>query len=429
MLSKMGNGAVDNLKRRSSIFQLPSLQHRLIYLGIDLPLLLVSVVLVIFGLMMVYSASTDFSLLVYGSPNHIFVRQLEVLIAAVLIGLFLTFFDYHRWQKLALPAMLVTIVMLFAVLFLSDERHGAVRTLWQGSIQPSELAKLIIIIYLSVWLNNKRDYLADIKFGLLPLGGILGFVGGMIIIQPDVSAVLTILVIGGTMFFLAGGDTRQIAYMILMALFVGFLIVVFSNTGSRRLADFLPGLFDPLKAPYHVRRSLEAFYRGGWFGVGLGNADAKVTGLPVPHTDSIFAVVGEELGVLGSTILVGLYLVLLWRGLSIASRAKDYLGSLLASGLSLWLMMEALINMLVMVNLLPFAGNALPFISAGGSNLLVSLAAIGMLINISRMANDTKDVKQQTYASVVDLRGRDWRRRVSGARRSGSATRQFQDRP
>jgi cell division protein FtsW len=400
MFPKMGNGTLDDHKPGSSIFQLPSLQRRLIYLGIDMPLLLVAVVLVIFGLMMVYSASTDFSLLVYGSPNQIFVRQLEVLIAAALIGLFLAFFDYHRWQKLALPAM----------------------------IQPSELAKLIIIIYLSVWLNNKREYLADVKFGLLPLGGILGFVGGMIIIQPDVSAVLTILIIGGTMFFLAGGDTRQIAYMILMALFVGFLIVVFSDTGSRRLAGFLPGLFDPLKAPYHVRRSLEAFYRGGWFGVGLGNADAKVTGLPVPHTDSIFAVVGEELGVFGATILVGLYLVLLWRGLSIASRAKDYLGSLLASGLSLWLMMEALINMLVMVNLLPFAGNALPFISAGGSNLLVSLAAIGMLINISRVASETKDVKQQTYASVVDLRGRDRRRRVPGARRTGSVTQQIQNR-
>jgi cell division protein FtsW len=284
----------------------------------------------------------------------------------------------------------------------------------------------MIIIYLSVWLNNKREYLADVKFGLIPLGGILGFVGGLIIIQPDVSAVLTILVIGGTMFFLAGGDTRQIIYMVLMAFFVGFLIVVFSDTGSRRLAGFLPGLFDPLKAPYHVRRSLEAFYRGGWFGVGLGNADTKVTGLPVPHTDSIFAVVGEELGVFGAIALAGLYLVLLWRGLSIAMRAKDHLGSLLAAGLSLWLVMEALINMLVMVNLLPFAGNALPFISAGGSNLLVSLAAIGMLINISRLASGSKNNEERTYASVVDLRGRNRRRRVSGARRPAGNSAQIQ---
>jgi cell division protein FtsW len=426
MFSKIGHGFVDRHHPATSNSPLPALQRRLIYLGIDLPLLIVALILVIFGLMMVYSASTDFSLRVYGSPNQIFVRQLEVLLVSVVISLVLTVIDYHLWEKLALTAMLVTICLLVVVLFISDERHGAVRTLWQGSIQPSELAKLIIIIYLSVWLNNKREYLADVKFGLLPLGGILGIVGGLIVIQPDVSAVLTILVIGGTMFFLAGGDSRQITYMILMALFVGFLIVVFSDTGSRRLAGFLPGLFDPLQAPYHVRRSLEAFYRGGWFGVGLGNADTKVTGLPVPHTDSIFAVVGEELGVFGSSMLVGLYLILLWRGLSIASRAKDHLGSLLAAGLSLWLIMEALINMLVMVNLMPFAGNALPFISAGGSNLLVSLAAIGILTNISRVASGIKGDEQRTYASVVDLRGRDRRRRVPGARRSGNVTQRSQ---
>jgi cell division protein FtsW len=170
-----------------------------------------------------------------------------------------------------------------------------------------------------------------------------------------------------------------------------------------------------------VQRSLEAFVNGGWLGVGIGNARTKLTGLPVPPTDSIFAVVGEETGVLGATALVVLYLVLLWRGLGIARRAPDQLGTLLAAGLSLWIGMEALVNMAVMLNLLPFAGNALPFISAGGSNLVVSLAAIGILMNISRSSVRVKDNEGRSFVAVVDLRGRNRRRRVSRSRRAASS--------
>ena len=424
MFPSMGERPLNANPAVSSDSPLPAIRRRLISLGIDIPLVLVTVTLVIFGLMMVYSASTDFSLRVYGSPNQIFIRQLEVLIISLVAAVILSLVDYHVWQKFALVGMLLTIGMLIVVLLISDLRHGAVRTLWGGSIQPSELAKLMVVIYLSVWLYNKREYLQDINFGLIPLSLILGFVGGLVMIQPDVSAVLTVFIIGGTMFFLAGGESKQIAWMMVMALLVGFMIVVFSDTASRRLGGFIPGLFDPLKAPYHVRRSLEAFYRGGWFGVGLGNGDSKLTGLPVPHTDSIFAVVGEELGVVGSAFLVCMYLILLWRGLGIARQAKDQLGSLLAAGLTLWIVMEALINMLVMINLLPFAGNALPFISAGGSNLLVSLSAVALLINISRQSSKTKDEDDRTYASFVDLRWRDRRRRVSSARRSSSISQQ-----
>jgi len=422
MFSSMGDDAVKKSDDTIGTASLPAIHRRLVSLGVDVPLLLVTLILVVLGLMMVYSASTDFSLRVYGSANQIFVRQVQVLLVSIVLAVILAFVDYHILCRFALPALLLTIALLVFVLFVSDERHGAVRTLWDGSIQPSELAKIVIIIYLSVWLFSKQEYLQDIYFGLIPLGLILGIVGGLIFIQPDVSAVLTIMVIGGTMFFLAGGDTKQILVMVVLALFVGLIVVVTSSTGSQRLANFLPGLFDPLEAPYHVRRSLEAFYRGGWFGVGLGNADTKLTGLPVPHTDSIYAVVGEELGAVGSVFLVGLYLVLLWRGMGIARRAKDQLGALLAAGLSLWLVMEAVINMMVMINLLPFAGNALPFISAGGSNLLVSLAAIGLLINISRLSANEKDVNEGNSASVVDLRRRDRRGRVSSARRTSGVS-------
>jgi cell division protein FtsW len=316
------------------------------------------------------------------------------------------------------PLILIAIVSLLGVLFLGDERHGAVRSLAGGSVQPSEAAKLIIVIYLSVWLYAKRDQLGDIGFGLLPLGGILGIFGGLIYLQPDLSAVITIILLGGVLFFLAGADMRQIAILVLLTVIIGGFIVFFSATGSDRWGSFVPGLKDPTQASYHVRRSFEAFVKGGWFGVGIGKADTKLTGLPVPHTDSIFAVVGEETGVIGSVALVILFGVLVWRGLAIARRAPDGMGALLASGLTVWLALEAFVNMGVMIGLLPFAGNALPFISAGGSNLMVSLAAIGILFNVSRLSEKTKEVEERSYSAVVNMRGRDWRRRVSSPRRT-----------
>lgn len=395
-------------------------RRRLVQLGIDVPMVLVVATLMIFGLLMVYSASWDYSFILTGSPTRIFARQVLWMVLGLLAATILAFLNYHYWRRLAVPAMGVTILALIAVLFISEERHGAVRTILGGSIQPSELAKLVTVIYLSVWLYSKQGQLSDVSFGLVPLAGILGFVGGLIFVQPDLSAVLTIFFLGGVLFFLAGGDLRQIGLLVVVALLVGWLVVVVNRTGSERVASYLAGLKDPTHASYHVQRSLEAFVRGGWFGVGIGNAQTKLTGLPVPPTDSIFAVVGEETGVLGSTFLVGLYSILLWRGLGIARRAPDLLGTLLAAGLSLWLAMEAFVNMAVMLNLLPFAGNALPFISAGGSNLMVSMAAIGILINISRLSNRTQAEDGRSYVAVIDLRRRDRRRRVSRARRGAS---------
>ena len=383
-------------------------------------MLLVSATLVIFGILMVYSASWDYSLAIYDSPTYIFTRQLLWLGLGLGVAVGLTFLDYHFWRKLAVPAILVTILLLITVLFVSDIRHGAVRTLFGGSFQPSELAKLTTVIYLAVWLYAKGDDLSDISLGLVPLAAILGILGGLIIVQPDLSAVITIFFLGGTLFFLAGGDLRQIGLLILMAALVGWVVVFVNPTGVERIESYLAGLRDPTQASYHVRRSLEAFVKGGWFGVGIGNAQTKLTGLPVPPTDSIFAVVGEETGVFGATTLVGLYGILLWRGLGIARRAPDGLGTLLAAGLSLWLAMEAFVNMAVMINLLPFAGNALPFISAGGSNLLVSFAAVGLLMNISRLSVNNQEEDGRPFGAVVNLRWRNRRRRVSGARRSAS---------
>jgi cell division protein FtsW len=395
--------------------------------GGDVALLLAVIAIVVFGLLMLYSASWDFSFQIYGSASHMFVRQLLWLGLGVLTAFVLTRIDYHYWRNLSVPAIFLTIILLLGVLFMNEIRLGAARTFYEGSIQPSELAKLVTIIYLAVWLYAKRDQIHDVQLGLVPLGVILGIVGGLIYLQPDLSAAATVLILGGLLFFLAGGDMRQIVFLLLAAIVAGWIVVQISQTGQERVSSFWAGIKDPSQASYHVRRSLEAIVKGGWFGVGIGRANTKLTGLPVPPTDSIFAVIVEELGLFGALLVIGMYAVLVWRGLVIARRAPDMLGTLLASGLTLWIGLEATINMTVMVGLLPFAGNALPFISAGGSNLTASLAAIGILMNISRQGGSLKtgddNEDRSTYGAVIDLRRRDRRRRVSRPRRSAGRER------
>jgi cell division protein FtsW len=390
-------------------------------LKVDVPLLLVVVTLQIVGLVMVFSASYDYSYDLWGDPYRVFSRQLMWLGIGIIGCVVLTFLNYHILQKVAVPAILATAAMLIIVLIGNEVRHGAVRTLLQGSIQPSELAKLITVIYLAVWLYAKRERLSNISFGLLPLGLILGLLGGLIFIQPDLSAVFTIFILGGMMFFLAGGDLKQIAILLVVALLIGWVVVQVTPTGASRVQNYLAGLEDPSQASYHVRRSIEAFVKGEWFGVGIGNGVTKVVGLPVPPTDSIYAVIGEETGVFGSVALMALYVLFFWRGIRVASRAPDDLGALLAAGLSIWIAIEAFINMAVMVNLMPFAGNALPFVSYGGSNLVVSLVAVGILLNVSRQSVQNQEDQGRLFGAVVNLRWWDRRRRVSRPYRSAGA--------
>jgi cell division protein FtsW len=387
--------------------------------GFDVPLAVIIFALTSFGLLMLYSSSWDFSFSAYGDAMFMFKRQMNWLGLGLVIALALAFVDYHAWRKYVVAAMAATIILLIVVLLMSEIRFNAKRAIFGGSVQPSELAKLVSIMYLSVWLYAKRQQLHDISLGLIPLGVILGVVGGLIYQQPDLSAAATVLMLGGLLFFLAGGDLKQIGVLLIVAVAAAWLVASISATGQQRVGDFLAGIKDPLQASYHVRRSFEAIVNGGWFGVGIGKSQAKLTGLPVPPTDSVFAVVAEELGLFGAVILIGLYGALVWRGLVIARRAPDMLGTILASGLVIWIGMEALINMAVMVGLLPFAGNALPFVSAGGSNLVATLAALGILFNISRQTGEgtISDEEWRSYSAVVDMRGWNRRRSISGARR------------
>jgi cell division protein FtsW len=395
-------------------------------LAIDIPFLSVVAALMIFGLLMLYSASWDVSWYEFNDVNSFFLRQLIWLTIGLGAAIFLYFMDYHRWDRnhFAILAILLTIALLLAVLIIGE---GSARSLFGGkSVQPSELAKLVIVIYLAVWLNSKGEKIKQVGFGLIPLAMILGLVGGLIAIQTDVSASVTIFVLGLLLFYMAGGSLVQILLLLLISSAMGAGIVALRKPEVyQRVIDFWIGIRDiNTIGSEQIAKSFTAFIDGGWFGVGLGKGVAKLVLLPVPHTDSIFAVVGEELGFVGASMLVILYSLFLWRGMMISKRAEDGLGSLLAAGLTFWIVFEAYVNIAVIIGLLPVAGNPLPFVSQGGSNLVVTLSAVGIILCISRRSElKRRQEERRSLGAVVDLRGRDRRGSVPGYSRPAGTKR------
>lgn len=394
-------------------------KSRSIRLPFDVPMLLIVIVLLVFGLLMVYSASWDFSILMGEGPTYIFGRQVLWVLIGLVFAVIASFVNYHLYQKILVPMWIGTLVLLFAVLVVNEQRGADVtRMLIGGSIQPSELAKAVIIIYLSFWLYRRQDSINNVQVALIPLVVILGVTFSMIMLQPDLSAAITVLILGVMLFFLAGGDWKIILLVVVLAVLVGLPLMYIYPTGRARMTGYLTGLNNPLESSYHIQRSLEAVVKGGWFGVGLGQADTKFTGLPLAPTDSIFAVVAEETGILGGLFLVVMFGLLIWRGLVIARNAPNQLGSLLAFGLTTWIGIEALMNVAVMVGLMPFTGNALPFISAGGSSMVVTLTSIGIIMNVSKLSATQNTSERSPRSAVVDLRRRDGRGSVSRSHRS-----------
>jgi cell division protein FtsW len=394
-----------------------------LHLGLDVWLMFTVAGLLAFGLLMLYSASWEYSVSIMGKePSYLMLRQIRFL-ALGLAGAGVVFLvDYRIIKKFVIPMMLITLIMLVLVIYLNEVRLGARRGLFQGSIQPSELAKLVVIIYLAAWLHSNRDFLHEWTFGILPMAFILGFSSFIIMLQPDLSAAVTIFLIGGLMFFMGGGEIRQIVAALGISLLVGILLIQIYPTGRERVSSFIAGIQDPKSASYHVVRSFEAIVRGGVFGVGIGRSSTKFTGLPVAPTDSIFAVIAEETGILGASLVIILYILLLWRGLTISNRAPDAFGKLLAAGITVWIFIEAIINMSVLVNLIPFAGNALPFMSYGGSNLTTVLVGIGIIQSVARRtAIIENEQERKPLHAVVNLRRDDGRRGISRARRSSGA--------
>lgn len=395
-----------------------SVTRRLRVLGLDPWLLTLTASLLVFGLVMVYSASWDVSWRLSGDPSALFRRQV-LHVGLGLVAMFIASRIPITWLRwLWIPIIVVAMLGLIAVLIIGGS--GPRRSFWSGSVQPSELAKLALVIYLAVWMESKGERLTEWGYGFLPLMMIIGVVSGLILLQPDLSAGLTVGIVALAMFVMAGAKLLQSFLITLGSGAVGYLLVRVSTTGRHRWEEYVAGLVDVEEASYHVQQSLEGFFGGGLFGRGLGASRGKFGFLPAPHTDSIYAVVGEELGLIGALTVLVLFILLLWRGFRIAKESPHRLGLLLASGITFWIGVEALVNMSVMLGMLPFAGNALPLFSYGGSSLLTTLTGIGLLLGVSRRSVVQRPKGGEVAA--VGVSGRDRRRRVSrlvSGRRAG----------
>lgn len=392
-------------------------------------LLLVTGILLAVGLMMVYSTTFDLSYQIYGDQTTIFMRHLRNEGVALLFLVLLALIDYRIWRRLAVLLLLLTIGALVAVLLFGDNTLlDARRALVNGSLQPGELAELTTVIYMAAWLGSRKTQIRSITYGLVPFAVLIAIIAGLVLMQPDISTAATIVLVAGVMFFLAGADLIQLGVTAVIAAVVAVAYISFSGPqyAQGRVSSYLSGASDLTQADYHIQQAITAFHNGGWTGVGLGQSKQKYGNLPVPHTDSIFAVIGEELGILGAGAVVALYIALVIRGLQVARRAVDSFGVLLAAGITLWIAIKALLNIAVMTAIVPPTGASLPFISFGGSSLVVVMAGVGLMLSVARvrlLQNAPRRPITDRSQTVANAHrgGRDGRSRVSGARHSRSS--------
>jgi cell division protein FtsW len=386
-------------------------------LVLDPWLIIIVAALISIGLLMVWSTTFFFT----SDSTYYFFQQVRSLFVGGVIMLGLSAIDYRVWKRLALPLMGLIVVLLTAVLVFGTLRYGARRSLFNGAIQPSEPTKLIVIIYMSAWLSSKKSKIRNIFYGLIPFTVLVSIIGGLIILEPDISTAALILGTLSVMFFLAGADLKQIAVVGVMFVVTGVIAVTFIPYAQSRFQSWLALIQDPVNAPAsHAQNVIIAFLNGGLTGMGLGGGYQKFYNLSVPHTDSIFAVVGEELGLVGAGAVIALFVAFMMRGFRIARNAPDSFGALLAAGVTTSIIIEALYNIAVMATVVPFAGVPLPFISFGGSSLVTVLAGVGMLLSVSRGTARQAAMNRwarNTVGRILNLSGRDGRRDVPRAGR------------
>jgi cell division protein FtsW len=345
-----------------------------ILLGATLALLAV-------GLMVVYSSSSDAGYRLEGDPAHFFKRQLMWL-GIGLVGMIIAArMDHRHWMKFSIVIMLSTLLLLLILVVTGQGRH----LLGGKSISPVELAKLAMVIYIGHWLSSKGDLLRKLPYGLLPFTIMVGLVTGLVMAQPDLSEALVIVLVSVVMFFLAGADVIQFAIGLLGGGTAFVFVIGRLPHALERLEGYVAEWRDPLHSDnFQLIQGIQALGSGGLLGKGPGSGRMKFQWLPAAQTDSIFSIVGEELGLVGCLLVIGLLAMVIYRGLRTAALAPDSFGQLLAVGITCWIALQTLINMAVVTGLIPFTGIALPFLSVGGSSLVTCMIGIGIMLSVSR---------------------------------------------
>ncbi|MDA0353121.1 MAG: putative lipid II flippase FtsW [Chloroflexi bacterium] len=362
----------------------------------DYGLLTTVLVLLVLGLIFVYSSSYVLAQVDYGDPNYFIKRQL--LFAAIgLVGLVAMMqFDYRHLRRLSPLLMLGALLGLAAVLIpgVGVESNGALRWIQLGPLpplQPSEFAKLAVLIYMAAWLASRGDALKNFSLGVLPFVGMVGLVGALIMLEPDLGTTVMIAIITGTLFFIAGARLVHVIALAGSGIVMASLLIASGGYRMDRILSFTSAESDPTGVGFHTLQLLVAFGSGGVWGLGLGVSRQKFFYVPGSHTDGVLAIIGEEIGFVGVTVVLSLFLVLFWRAWLIMRRAPDTFGSLIAAGVLAWFAFQLLLNVGGVTRLIPLTGIPLPFLSAGGSSLLVSLLAIGLLLSVSRYAAFTPE--------------------------------------
>lgn len=354
----------------------------------DFLIFFATVTLLGFGIIMVFSASSVAATTEFGDSFH-YLKKQAVATVIGLVGMWLFMhIDYHRLKKWA-PVALVTAVALLGLVLVKNigvEGGGATRWLELGpfNLQPSEVAKVSIVLFLASILSGRQNKITDFWRGLFPLVTILGALFLLILRQPDLGTAMILTATAAVMLYAAGAKT---AHLVSLAILVApglWWVIMREDYRRRRFLAFLNPEADPQDTGFHIIQSLYALGSGGLLGTGLGQSRQKFFWLPERHTDFIFAIIGEELGLLGTLFVLALFMLLAWRGCRAAMLAPDRFGTLLGIGIVAMVSIQALVNIGVVTGSLPITGIPLPFISYGGSSLVFSLAAIGVLLNISR---------------------------------------------
>jgi cell division protein FtsW len=353
---------------------------------IDGWLLAVVAALCAFGLIMVYSASEALGYSWYGNSSYFFQRQALYMAVGTVLLLGAAKVDYHRWRSWAPVLAIVAVALLVLVLVphIGTERLGARRWFGVGgiSVQPSAVATLIAIGYFSRWLSDRAPMVRSWRVAW-DFTVVLLMVLGLIVLEKDLGSAIVLGGTGAMLLALAGARKRWLFVVVTALIAVGWFAVKAETYRANRLACFRDPFKDPLNCGFQTVQSLYALGSGGLHGVGLGNSVQKYQWLPEAHTDFIFAIIGEELGLIGTTAVIGAFLFLAWRGVRASQRAPDLFGALLAGGITAWIGIQAFINMAAVTNVSPTTGITLPFISSGGSSLITTMLATGVLCNIS----------------------------------------------
>jgi len=354
----------------------------------DKYILIVVGLLLITGILMVYSASNAFSREQLGDSLHYLKRQLLYCCLGLALMFCAMLVDYRIYQRLAWLMIALSLILLILVFVpgIGVKIGGSTRwiKIWKLTFQPVEIAKLALIVYMARFLSQKTEYVKSFKRGILPFLVIISIYLGLFCAQPDFGSVILIVFLAFLLLFIGGA--RVLHLVSLGSVAVVFIVVgiLLAPYRMQRILTFINPWGDPEGTGYHIIQSLYAFGSGGTLGTGLGGGVQKLHYLPTPHTDSIFSVIGEELGFVGTSIVVILFMIVVWRGIHISLTTEDRFGSLLAVGISCLLGIQAIINVGVATGSLPSKGITLPFISYGGSSLVISLIAIGVLLNISK---------------------------------------------